>query len=149
MNNFDWNFGLPPRSNLPIPPRPSKSYLARPALIVARDQRPLYQQKGWSETRSLGFLLGSKTEYRGYYRTRLGSYKGKALKTPSGRVEFYIENPPMYALKNHKHGPCFMKQPMDGNWHLVHKHNTNCDLGSGIISIENILYEALSSRTGI
>lgn len=126
-------------------PRP---YLAGPARIVERDQRPLHQQKGWKEVKAFGFLLGNKTEYRGYYRTKLGAYKGKAYVTPSGRVEFYIENPPMYALRIHKRGPCFMKQPFDGNWFLVHKHNTYCDLGSGIITIETILYEALSGRTG-
>jgi hypothetical protein len=101
-------------------------------MLVQRDQRPYWEQRGWTSQGG---------EYLGYFRTRFGSWKGKAEASPSGRIDLFIQDPPD-ALKGHSHWVCFRSRL--GGWFFIHTNEPIEDLSSGILTIEKILTEAHS-----
>ncbi|MGZ5506541.1 MAG: hypothetical protein ACXWJX_14155 [Limisphaerales bacterium] len=103
---------------------------ARKPILVQRDSRPIWEQRGWTR---------SGDDYHGYYRTKFGSWNGKAKVSPSGRVELFIRNPPT-ALESHEHWICFRQQW--GGWYFIHTNSPVADLSSGILAVEQILNEA-------
>lgn len=121
----------PPVIN-PSPVRTRRSYtpLVRKPIVVQRDSRPYWQQRGWT---------ASGDEFMGFFRTPFGSWKGKAKVSPSGRVELFIQYPPA-VLERHSHWTCFRWR--FGGWYFVHTNEPIEDLSSGILAIENILTEA-------
>ena len=100
--------------------------------LVKRDTRPYWAKRGWR-----GFL----GKYTGWYRTQFGSWKGRAIVSPSGRIDLFIFAPP-YALRRHPHWPCFFRKESD--WYFVHVQDQQHDLSSGVIRIEQILTEAFT-----
>ena len=97
---------------------------------VQRSQLPYWKERGWKR------LFG---KFRGYFRTKYGSWRGEATLSPGGRVEMFIFNPPAL-LEGHPHGICFMDR--GGGKYFVHTSDNNHDLSSGIIRVEQILTEA-------
>lgn len=98
--------------------------------VVARDTRPVWQQRGWKKTWA---------EFVGYYRTRYGSWEGKATESPAKELSLFIRKPPE-CLRDHSHWACFRRRL--GNWYFVHTYSPVLDLSSGILEVERILTEA-------
>ncbi len=89
-------------------------------------------QHGWKKT-------GSNL-YQGKFKSDLGEFKGKAEQFPSGRLDFFILNPPQKLLRKHPHAPCFQENG-DG-WYFIHNNNEGYfDLSSAIMQVEQILQE--------
>lgn len=127
--NREENSSFQPRrqySRSSINPAPTGSV----PTVVQRDTRPYWDQRGWKKR---------GTGYVGYYRTPFGSVKGKATKSPSGRVKLYINKPPD-GLRRHPHAACFI--PRGGGWLWIHTHHAIKDLSSGILQVETVLKEA-------
>jgi hypothetical protein len=99
--------------------------------VVERTELPYWQQRGWKKTHG---------RYSGYFRTKYGSFLGKATMSPSGRIEMFIKDPPE-CLSNHSHWPCFMLR--ERGWYFIHNNRAgHFDLSSGLLDVENILTEA-------
>ncbi len=106
----------------------------RSPVVVARvDKRPFWQIRNWHRN---GNTL------TGYYRTPLGSFAGKVV-LQAGRPAFFIKNAPKALLKG-PHGMCFQERP--GGWYSVHFSKTSKEVDAGIVSVEMLLFEALSKR---
>ena len=99
-------------------------------ILVQRDSRPYWQQREW---------VAHGWEYYGYYRTRWGSWQGKAKTSPSNRIDLFIHDPPDF-LESHPHWACFRSR--FGGWYFIHANEPITDLSSGILAVENILREA-------
>lgn len=104
-----------------------------PLGIVHREPLPYWKERGWS---------GRDHTYSGYYRTKVGAWKGRAEVSPSGKAKLFIQNPPEF-LKNHPHWGCFTWR--DGGWYAIHISG-RAELSAGILRIEEILKEAFSMR---
>jgi len=99
--------------------------------VVERTELPYWQQRGWKKTNG---------RYSGYFRTKYGSFLGKATMSPSGRMEMFIKEPPD-CLSKHSHWPCFMLR--ESGWYFIHNNRAgHFDLSSGLLDVENILTEA-------
>ncbi len=112
----------------------SRAIIKASSKLVRRDTRPYWQQRGWVK----------RNAYRidGYFRTRFGSWKGKATISPSKRIELFIHKPPA-KLRKHPHWECFMSRAK--NWYFVHTHGIK-DLSSGIMQVERVLTEAYTNE---
>lgn len=99
--------------------------------VVERTELPYWQQRGWKKIRN---------KYSGYFRTKYGSFEGKATVSASGRMEMFIKEPPD-CLSKHSHWPCFMLR--ERGWYFIHNNRAgHFDLSSGLLDVENILTEA-------
>jgi hypothetical protein len=87
------------------------------------------QQRGWQQRGDL---------VEGYYRTMVGSWKGRARLSYGGNCKMFIHEPPHW-LRQHDHWVCFRYQG-DG-WFLIHTNNVP-ELCAGIIEVERLLTEA-------
>ena len=101
--------------------------------VVTRDNRPYWAQRNWKENRN---------SYHGYFRTKYGSFPGKATVSPSKEIKLFIKKPPK-ELKAHEHSSCFTKKT--GGWYSVHVYDGLNNLSSGIIEVEKILKEAIEN----
>ena len=102
-------------------------------IAVKRDTAPYIEKTGWRLCTST-----TPSEWRGYYRTRFGSYTGRI--TASTPPQYYIHKPPKGLKERHSHKACFTK--LAGDWYSVHFRIMPRDLDSGVIKLERILYEA-------
>jgi hypothetical protein len=98
--------------------------------VVKRTPRPYWEEHGWKRERQT---------YQGMFQTRFGSWSGYVTKSPGGRVEVFIHNPPT-VLERHPHWPCFNKRK-DG-WYFVHPIRPIADVSAGIINMEKTITEA-------
>lgn len=109
---------------------PSSGSRRRAAIVVEREPRPYWQERGWRQNGQI---------YQGNYQTTSGSWPGHVVVSPGGRVEVYIHNPPS-ALKRHPHWECF--RPRNGGWYFVHPVNRVADVSAGILGVEKTITEA-------
>jgi len=100
--------------------------------LVRRVVRPHWVEQGW---------IQNGNEYRGYYRTRFGSYEGAIVHRYEGRFDFFIYYPPD-CLWEHSHNQCFVH--LGGDTYRVHFSREGRTIDDGILAIEKILAEALS-----
>jgi hypothetical protein len=112
-----------PKAVKPIPVRKSSG-------AVKRGFDPLWKERNWSK---------QGNTYKGYFRTRYGSYQGEILERGSGFIQFFITNPPT-CLARHSHSQCFFHRK--GNTYEVHFSKKAKTPDEGIIAIERILREA-------
>jgi len=110
----------------------SRNVTGKPGIkVVERAELPYWQQRGWKKTHG---------RYYGYFRTKYGSFSGKATVSASGRMEMFIKDPPE-CLSKHSHWPCFMLR--ERGWYFIHNNRAGYfDLSSGLLDVENILTEA-------
>ena len=101
--------------------------------IVRRQPLPYWKERGWT---------GRDNTYSGYYRTKVGAWKGRAEVSPSGKAKLFIQNPPEF-LKDHPHWGCFTWR--SGGWYAIHTSGRP-ELSAGILRIEEILKESFSMR---
>jgi hypothetical protein len=106
----------------------------KPIAVKRTTSAITYMEKtGWQLCTSTAF-----PEWRGYFRTRFGSYKGSII--ASTPPKYYILNPPKGLKERHSHRACFA--PIDNGWFSVHFSIVPKDLDSGVLKLERILCEA-------
>jgi hypothetical protein len=103
---------------------------SRDSVIVQRDPRPYWQERGWSQKKGV---------YQGHFQTVFGTWHGCGTVSPSGRVEIFIHDPPS-RLERHPHWPCFRARG-DG-WYFVHPVSPVNDISAGILGVEKTICEA-------
>ncbi|MDP3041767.1 MAG: hypothetical protein Q8N62_03415 [Candidatus Omnitrophota bacterium] len=101
---------------------------------VKANPLPYHLEKGWQKIRGV---------HHGYYRCRLGAFKGEIEERPGGDYKFFIFDPPEEVL-NGPHAPCFTH--VGNNRHHVHFGVNSEDLDSGIMAVERLLYQNLTGR---
>lgn len=98
--------------------------------VVKRNIAPLWQERNWNK---------QGNTYKGFFRTKYGSYKGEIIVRYQGLIQFYIFNPPK-CLAQHSHFACFI--PKEGKKYEIHFSTKARTLDEGIMSIEKIITEA-------
>ena len=131
-----------PRNVSPLA-QAGKRVRAAPTNIVAHDNTPLHVKRGWR--REPGNVL--RAEYRGYYRTKHGAWKGK-IRRRGDIFRVYILNPPIRELKNHSRGICFYIR--ENGWYEIELALQPKDrrIDGVIFSIERIIYESFQMSSG-
>lgn len=102
--------------------------------VVRPNPLPYHMEKGWQKTGRV---------YHGYYRTRLGAFKGEIEERPGGDHKFYIFDPPEEVL-NGPHTPCFTH--VGNNRYHIHFRIDARSLDAGVMSVERLLYQSLKRR---
>ncbi len=90
---------------------------------------PYWEERGWSRSRD---------QFTGRYLAAGRAFEGRV----DGEV-FMIRRPPN-ELRRHEHWPCFHYR--GEGWYSIHFTAPPRDVGSGLMSIERILSEALAGR---
>lgn len=101
--------------------------------MVPRQEQAYWEQRGWQK---------SGKSYEGYYRTRFGSWRGKAEVSWSGKINLFIHNAPK-ALERHHKWECFLWRP--GGWRFIHNFGIS-DLSSGILEVERLIAESFEDE---
>lgn len=101
--------------------------------VVRPNPLPYYLERGWQK-------VGNT--WQGYYRCKLGAWKGLIEERPDGDYKFFIFNPPPSALSGN-HGACFSN--VGGDRFHIHFQLNSQNLDSGIMSVERTLYESLKT----
>jgi len=102
----------------------------RDTVEIKRAQVPYWQERSWQK---------NSGTYRGYYRTRYGSFEGEIKHRYDNTFDFYIFNPPK-ELEKHNHWVCFRHQGK--NKYLLHFATKPKDVSSGIMAMEKLIKEA-------
>ncbi|MHB8860948.1 MAG: hypothetical protein ACYC6N_00990 [Pirellulaceae bacterium] len=110
---------------------PPRRISSRSALRVERDQRPLWQLRGWR--RAGQQLIGA-------YRTPRGSFVGEIDTSRNGRPQFFITKPPQ-SLLNGAHAACF--RPRGRGTYFVHMAVDSPEIDAGIVAIEKLIAKAI------
>lgn len=95
---------------------------------------PYHKEREWKKTAGI---------HRGYFRCRLGAFKGEVEQRCSGDYKFYILNPPSEILTG-SHKACFTPNG-NGRFHIHFGINSN-NLDSGIMAVERLLSQSLNGR---
>jgi hypothetical protein len=117
---------------LPFPKPVMVSRISAPpssVLLVQREPMPYWQERGWTR---------QGNEFTGYYRSKVGAWKGRAEVSPSGNARLFIHQPPEF-LKGHPHWICF--HPQRGGWYSIHTTD-DAELSAAMLRVEEILNEA-------
>jgi len=102
------------------------------AKYVIPDNTPLHIKRGW---------IRRNNDYRGYYRTQYGAWKGRIVRR-GDKFNVFISNPPIKKLEKHSRWPCF-HQDKGKTWRIVLAVNPNDgDVGSIIFYIEKIIIDS-------
>jgi hypothetical protein len=113
-----------------------KFFSRKKPVVVARSAKPYIVEQGWKLTTGATY-----PEWRGYYRTRFGSFKARI--EMAYHPKFYVHNPPEGLTTRHSHKACFNPSPSLGDkWYSVHWYIQPQDIDSGVMEIERILREA-------
>ena len=102
--------------------------------VVRPNPLPYHLEKGWQKNGRV---------HHGYYRCRLGAFKGEIEERPGGDYKFYIFDPPQKILTG-SHKDCFTNN--GGNRYHVHFGVNSENLDSGIMAVERLLYQNLTGR---
>ncbi len=101
-----------------------------PSTIVQRRQIPYWQERGWTRRGNV---------YTGNYQTRYAAFQGWIEQNRSGHIDFYLHSP-SDDIRSHGHWTCFQHRGND--WYLIHMGQEPKDVGSGIMTIEQLIREA-------
>ena len=102
--------------------------------VVRPNPLPYHLERGW---RKVG------RTYQGYYRCRLGAFKGEIEERFNGALKFYVFDPPQQVL-NGSHRACFTNN--GGNRYHVHFAVNMENVDGGIMAVERVLYQSLKGR---
>lgn len=122
---------LPSRKSIEISSKYKTKKTIEVKKVVRPNPLPYYLERGWQK-------VGNT--WQGYYRCKLGAWKGLIEERPDGDYKFFIFNPPPSALSGN-HGPCFSN--IGGDRFHIHFQRNSQNLDSGIMSVERTLYESL------
>ena len=101
---------------------------------VKANPLPYHKVQGWKRNSGV---------HQGYYRCKLGAFKGEIEERVNGDYKFYIINPPREVL-NGSHKPCFT--PNGNNRYHIHFGINSNNLDSGIMAVERLLSQSLNGR---
>ena len=107
------------------------------AELIKRQEVPYWQERGWTRSGAV---------YTGNYQTPYGAFPGRIEASDgwfSSYMRFYIDYPPEQVFAS-PHRACF--QPAGGNRFHVHMSTMPADIGSGIMTIERLLTEAIEQH---
>lgn len=102
--------------------------------VVRPNPLPYHLEKGWQKNGRV---------YEGYYRCRLGAFKGQIEERFNGDYKFFIFDPPQQVLSG-SHKACFTNNG-GGRYHIHFGINSE-NLDSGIMAVERILFQSLNRR---
>ncbi|MBL8745383.1 MAG: hypothetical protein JNK58_03400 [Phycisphaerae bacterium] len=137
MGFIDWIHGPSalPRPNLraliDVPARvvlPS----GRVATVIRPNSVPFHEERGWRRHGS---------EFRGYYRTRKGSFEGR-IRGTGPRAEYFILHPPVRLVDGGPHAACFRQR--GPHTFFIHWSEPPRDVDTGILRVEHCILESLS-----
>jgi hypothetical protein len=104
--------------------------------------RDYAQELGWS-----GQQTSEGTVFKGHYRAPGLRYDGWILRSPDGKLSFYILRPPMDLIRDTDYSNCFHARN-DGWWLITFKpYDMPADVASGVASIQKVLRQAFGNRT--
>ena len=98
-----------------------------PAISVERRRIPYWQERGWTRQGNI---------YTGNYQTGYAAFQGWIEQEQAGDINFYLYNPSP-EIRRHSHWVCFQHRGSD--WYLVHMARLPHDVGSGIMTIEQLI----------
>lgn len=101
---------------------------------VKANPLPYHREQGWKKNVGV---------YQGYFRCRLGAFKGEIKESCNGDFTFYIFNPPSELLAG-SHKACF--SPIGSGCFHIHFRIKSNNLDSGIMAVERLLTQSLSRR---
>ena len=101
-----------------------------PAITVQRRPLPYWQERGWTRQGNV---------YTGNYQTRYAAFQGWIEQERSRHISFYLYSPSA-EIRSHSHWTCFQHRGND--WFLIHMGREARDVGSGIMTIEQLIREA-------
>ncbi len=102
--------------------------------VVRPNPLPYHLESGWRK---------DDRTYQGYYRCRLGAFRGEVEESYNGDYKFYILDPPQQIL-NGSHKACFTNN--GGNRYHVHFGVNSENLDGGIMAVERLLFQNLNGR---
>jgi hypothetical protein len=114
--------------------RITRAYKIKTAQMTGEStEKEYWQEQGW---------IRRSDEYKGYFRTELGEWRG-LIKGCPGEFEVLIFQPPKF-LKDSSHEACFLYK---GNgWYKVHYPRVPKDVSSAILAVENVIHEAFDEK---
>ena len=93
-----------------------------------------WQKNGWEKERN---------EYKGYFKTKYGKWRGLVREVFSGEYLVYIFKPPS-ALEYSTHWECFISK---GNGlYLIHFSQKPRDVSSAIMAVEEVISESFEDK---
>lgn len=107
----------------------------RHAPVVVRSRQPLWAEKGWRQ---------EGAHYVGEFRANAQRWAGRIESPYPGAYTAYIYQPPLDALANHEHKPCF--RFVGGSCYNVHFSTMPISIDHAITTIEAVLADALSKH---
>lgn len=113
------------------------SAVRRHAPVVVRCRRPLWQEKGWRQEG--GAFVG---EFSAGGRR----WRGMIESPYQGAYTAFIWKPPLDALENHEHRPCFRQNGHGPECFNVHFNSMPRSADHAITTIEAVLEDALSKQ---
>ena len=114
--------------------RPTQNKAIDVRKVVRPSSLPYHLESGWRK---------DGRTYQGYYRCRLGAFKGEIEERFNGDYKFFIFDPPQQIL-NGSHKACFTNN--GGNRYHVHFGVNSENLEGGIMAVERLLYQNLNGR---
>ena len=102
--------------------------------VVRPNPLPYHLEKDWQKVGRV---------YQGYYRCRLGAFRGQIEERFNGDYKFYIFDPPEAVLTG-SHKACFTN--VGAGRHHIHFGVNSENLDSGIMAVERLLYQSLKRR---
>ncbi|MDP2938507.1 MAG: hypothetical protein Q8O13_00260 [Candidatus Omnitrophota bacterium] len=115
--------------------RITKNYKRKVARVTKEITEGTYWQKnGWGR---------EKNEYKGYFKTKYGKWRGLVREIFAGEYLVYIFKPPS-ALEYSTHWECFISK---GNGlYLVHFSQKPRDVSSAIMAVEEVISESIADK---
>jgi hypothetical protein len=115
--------------------RTTKNYKRNVARVTNEITGKAYWQKnGW---------VREKNEYKGYFKTRYGKWRGLIREVFTGEYFVYIFNPPM-VLEDSTHWECFIYKGKET--YLVHFSQKPRDVSSAIMAVEEVISESFEDK---
>lgn len=105
-----------------------------PSSVVRRSPADFLKQKGW--------MRWADGSIRGPLKAGICSAHGKIVQHPGGKVEIFVRNPNLLAMRGHKHEACFWEK--SGGWYFVHHHGAKTVEGA-FIAVEQVLKDMARS----
>jgi hypothetical protein len=112
----------------------SREINVKRVIDVKASSLPYHVERGWKKNSGI---------HRGYYRCRLGAFKGEIEERVNGDYKFFIYNPPKEVLTGH-HKPCFTDN--GNNRYHIHFVIDAKNIDSGVMAVERLLTESFQRR---
>lgn len=113
--------------------------LRRGAPLLVQHNAALWAEKGWQET---------PVGYAGAFRAAGRQWRGLIEAPYPGAYRALIWEPPLGALAGHPHRPCFRRNGHGPECYEVHYNEMPQSLDHAITTVEMVLADALTRRTG-